>query len=344
MNLTIETIVNIIPIQFYAGEPFYAAEPGTSIRNTQVTTQDSMSATKKVFYDTTLLENARDQHIYEQFTQKTRISKSGSAEWRKFNTFGNADKLTEGMIPEGKDFGMTKLEAPVSQYGMYTSLSDRLMAESYDDIMFAAAEEMGASMGNTQDTLTRDVFLTGTSVIYAPNGTAEITDRATLTAACKITCKLILQAATWLKKHKAPRIDGLYNIVIHPSVTYDLIQDEEWKEFHKYTDTDPWKKGYVGEIYGCRVLEANTAPVIKGGAGGIAVYPCLAFGANAVGTIAVEGEDFRMITKTPEQVGGPLEQFGTVGYKGVHGGRVLYQDRLIRLECASSYSDVDEAN
>lgn len=329
----------IIDIQFFATD--------TSDRNVQVTTQTAsgkdMSATMKTFFDTNLLENAREQYLFEQFTEKTRI-KGGKAEWRKWNTFGNAEQLEEGVIPNGKDFGMTKIEADVNQFGMYTTISDRLEAESYDDVVFGASEEMGASMGNTQETLTRDIFLTGTSVIYAPNGETEITDRADIVAGCKLTPALILKAKTWLVKHKAPRIDGLYNIIIHPSVAEDLISTEEWKEFHRCSDTDPWKKGYVGEIYGFRVLEHNLAPIVKEGSGGIAVYPCLAFGGKAVGTIEPEGEDFRMIVKTAEEIGGPLEQYSTIGYKGVHGGRVLYDDRLVRIECASSYSSIDAAN
>lgn len=334
-------IIKTIDIQFFAGtEPFYATDPTASIRNTQVTTQDSLAATKKTFFDTTFLENARDQHIFEQFTEKTKISKSGAAEWRKMNTFGNADQLEEGKIPTGKALGMTKIEASVNQFGMYTTLSDRLMAESYDDVLFHAAEEMGASMGNTQDTLTRDIFLTTENSIFAN----EKTSRSQLTKTDKLTCQMILKAKTWLVKHKAPLIDGLYNVIIHPSVSYDLIQDEEWKEFHKYSDNDPWKRGYLGEVYGCRIIETNTAPVVKAGASGVAVYPCIAFGGKAVGTIEVSGEEFRMITKTPAEVGGPIEQFGTVGYKGVHGGAILYEDRLVLLECGSSYSDQDDAN
>lgn len=330
---------NIIDIQFFATTAFDA--------NVNVTTNAAsgkdMSPTMKTFYDTTLLENAKDQHVFEQFTKKTTIH-GNKVEWRKWNTFGNADKLTEGVIPKGKDFGMTKIEASTNQFGMYTTISDRLEAESYDDVIFGASEEMGSSMGSTQDTLTRDIYLTGTSVMYAPKGDTDTSTRAALTAECKLTPALILKAKTWLVKHKAPTIDGLYVMIIHPSVAEDLIQTEEWKEFHKYSDTDPWKKGYVGEIYGIRIIEANTAPVLEEGASNVAIYPCLAFGADAVGSVASEGEEFRMIIKSAGEIGGPLEQFSTIGYKGVHGGRVLYEDRLIRVECGSSYSAVDKAN
>ena len=50
----------------------------------------------------------------------------------------------------------------------------------------------------------------------------------------------------------------------------------------------------------------------------------------------------RDLIKTPEQAGGPLNQFGTIGVYFETGGAVLYEERLLRLECGSHYSDVDE--
>ena len=329
-------IFNLINLQYFA-------EVGPVQVTTQTGSGKDMSPTMKTYFDTALLVNAREQHIFEQFTKKTPI-KGNKAEWRKFNTFGNADQLTEGVIPTGKDFGMTKLVATVNQFGMYTTISDRLEAESYDDVMLGASEEMGASMGNPQDALTRDIFAPGTAVMYGEKGGTAAASRAAITADHKLTCSLILKAKTWLVKHKAPKIDGLYTVIIHPSVAEDLIRDEEWKEFHKYNDTDAWKKGYLGEIYGCRIIESNNAKIEKDGAGDVSVYHCYVFGAGAVGTVQPNGEDFRMIVKSSSEIGGPLEQYGTIGFKGCFAGKILYEDRLVRLEVGSSYSAIDEAN
>ena len=50
----------------------------------------------------------------------------------------------------------------------------------------------------------------------------------------------------------------------------------------------------------------------------------------------------QMIIKSPEQVGGPLDQFGTVGVYFETGGGVQYEESLLRVECGSYYSNVDE--
>ena len=80
-----------------------------------VTTQETMSPTMKTFYDTTLLENAREQMVFTQFGKKQPLH-GNKVEWRRFNTFEpSLNPLQEGVIPTGKTFGMTKIEAETSR-------------------------------------------------------------------------------------------------------------------------------------------------------------------------------------------------------------------------------------
>ena len=305
---------------------------------TQATTGADMSPTMKTFYDTALLENAREQMIFTQFGKKQAMH-GNKVEWRKFNTFAKAlTPLTEGVIPTGQTFGMTKIEAATTQHGDYVAVSDRLELEAYDDVIFGATEEMGAAEGETYDALTRNILVAGNSVAYA--GGKE--SRAALTATDVITPELVAKAATWLKKNKAPKIDGCYVAIIHPSVAFDLRNSEEWKEFHKYNDVDPIFKGEIGMLHGVRFVECNEAKVWKEGSA--AVYATLFLGKDAFGILDPEGEGMEMIVKTREQIGGPLNQFSTIGYKFCHGAKILYQERMLRLETGSSYSAIDEAN
>lgn len=307
-----------------------------------VTTQSGMSPTMKTFYDTTLLENAREAMVFTQFGKKQPIH-GGKVEWRKFNTFDKAlTPLQEGVIPTGKTFGMTKIEGEITQHGDYTAVSDRLELESYDDVIFGATEEMGAAEGETFDTLTRNILVAGNSVLYCPNGETEVDSRASLTKACILTPDIVNRAATWLKKNKAPKIEGSFVALIHPSVAYDLRNSDEWKEYHKYNDVAPIFKGEIGELHGVRFVEVNNGKIWSGTNG--AVYATLFLGKDAFGVIEPEGEGMEMIVKTKGQIGGPLEQFSTIGYKFCHGAKILYQERLLRVESGSFYSDVDEEN
>jgi N4-gp56 family major capsid protein len=303
-----------------------------------VTTQSSMSPTMKTFYDTTLLENAREKMVFTQFGKRQPM-KGNKVEWRKFNTFAKAlTPLTEGVIPSGQTFGMTNIEATTTQHGDFVAVSDRLELEAYDDVIFGCSEEMGAVSGETYDTLTRNILVAGNSVAYAGGKTS----RATLTDADVITCKLVNKTATWLKKNKAPLIDGSYVAIIHPSVAFDLREDDEWKEFHKYNAVDPIFKGEIGAIHGVRFVECNEAKVWD--VEGKKVYATLFLGKDAYGILDPEGEGMEMIVKTKDQIGGPLNQFSTIGYKFCHGAKILYHERMLRLESGSSLGAEDEAN
>ena len=78
--------------------------------------------------------------------------------------------------------------------------------------------------------------------------------------------------------------------------------------------------------------------------GPCAVYGTLFFGKDAFGVVDPEGMGMEMIVKDASQIGGPLNQFSTVGYKFETAARILYQNRMVRVESCSAYSGVDEAN
>ena len=157
-----------------------------------------------------------------------------------------------------------------------------------------------------------------------------------------LTPAVVNKAQTWLKKNKAPKIDGYYVALIHPSVAYDLRNSDEWKEYHKYSNVAPIYKGEIGDLHGVRFIETNEAKIWKDGDS--AVYATLFLGKDAFGILDPEGEGMEMIVKPKGQIGGPLEQFSTIGYKFCHGAKILYQERMLRVESGSFYSAIDEAN
>lgn len=323
------------------------AEPYSYNANTTSQTQSGqdMSPTMKAFYDTALLENARDVLVFNQFGDEQSI-KGNKVEWRKFNTFDKAlTPLTEGVTPSGQKFGMTKIEATTSQHGTYTTVTDRLELESYDDIIYGATEEMGASGGATLDTLTRNVLIQGNSVLYAPTSAGvEVTSRAGLDGTCLMTPQLVHRGATWLKKNLAPKINGCFVCLIHPSVAHDLTETDEWKSYHIHTNPTPIFKGEIGEMHGVRFVESNECKVHAKNAKGVATYDSIMLGYHAYGVIKPNGESMKMIIKPKEVAGGPLELYSTIGYKFCHGAKILYEERMLRIETSSSFGTADVEN
>ena len=322
---------------------------------------NTLAGELKTFYDTELLENARAELFYAQFAKKQPLPKNHgeTVEWRKFKTFERAAQLQEGVIPTGQTFGMSTKTGGIHQYGTYTSISDRLEMRAYDPIILAATEEMGASAAETQEVLIRDALLTNTNILYCDNvtvatgavvgtPTAPNEMEATAETMSMLTPDMIAKAVTLMKKNRAPRINGKYYAVVHPSVAYDLRKSKEWIEAHKYAAPEQLFNGEIGELHGCRFIENTFAPILGGeyaNKAGTQTYATYMFGKEAFGIIDPEGGALEMIVKTKEQVGGPLNQFSTVGYKlETNGATILYPERLLRVMCCSSFSATDEAN
>lgn len=327
----------------------------------------------KTFYDTELLENARTEMFYAQFGRKQRLPKNGGTtiEWRKFNTFDRASELKEGVIPTGQQFGSSSITASISQYGTYTSITDKLEMRAYDNVILAATEEMGASAAATQETLIRNALLVGTNVMYCDNvdvnGTvlSTPTSPATMGAGggssnsdgwALLTPTMVNKAVTKMKKDRVPRINGKYYAVIHPSVAYDLRQSKEWIEVHKYAATGEIFNGEIGELHGCRFIEDTFAPILgesyiysgsttyKNKSNGV-TYATYFFGKDGFGIVDPEGGGLEMIIHDKDEIGGPLNQFSTIGYKfETNGATILYPERVLRVMSVSSYSATDEEN
>lgn len=225
---------------------------------------NDLSPTMKTYYNTQLLENSRDQLFFSQFAKKQPLPKNGgnSVEWRKIDQFAPAMKpLTEGVTPDGNKVNMTKITAEIEQYGDYTTVTDRLDLEAVDPIIMMVTEEHGAQAGLTLDTLDRNEAIKGTSVMYAGGKTS----RYALTGNDIITGRDVNKWATFLKKMKAPKVQGNeYVAIIHPSVTEDLRNDPQWLEAHKYASPEEIFNGEIGKLHNIRFVESTNQKVYCG--------------------------------------------------------------------------------
>lgn len=319
---------------------------------------DDLSTLNRTFLDTTLLDNARDKLIYTQLGRHQPLpANSGmSIEFRRWRTLGRISQLTEGVIPTGKKLAQSAITATLAQYGDYVTISDLMDAHAIDDAKLGATEELGAAAGLTNDLLTRNVLLGGTQILYADAYSGSTyqstpsTEAALQTAlasyTCNLTPRMINKAVTALKKSaKGIAYSGNYYVaVIHPDVAEDLRNDPAWLEAHKYAEPEEIFSGEIGRLHGVRFMESNNAPVIKTAGQTYATYKTMFFAKDAFAVIDAEGGGMRTIIKTAAEIGGPLEQFGTVGTKFEMAAKILYQERMVTVWSGSSYSAVEEQN
>ena len=234
---------------------------------------NDLSPEIKAFYRTELLEEGKPNLVHTQFGAHRPLPKGNgkTIEWRRWDAFPKAmTPLTEGVTPDGNQINVSYVTQELRQYGDYTTLSDQLELTAVDDVVLEATDNHARSMALTIEHVTRNELLTGTNVAYAPKVAADgsrtaVTSRGQLDGSALLTPALTAQVANRLKLANAPRFDGSYVAIVHPSVASDLLTHPEFIETHKY---GPGVKsifdGEVGKLYGVRFVETTEAKVYRG--------------------------------------------------------------------------------
>ena len=319
---------------------------------------DDLTPTMKSFYKTGMLKNARPKLIYSQLGKKQALpARTGrTVEWRKMNTLPPVPELTEGVIPAGEKLGMIAITVALTQYGMYTPISDLLELHATDPILTEASEELGATGGKTNDKLVRNVLMGNTNLLFADayaSGSYDSTPAsksALLTAlaagkACDVTPDMINKAVTLLESMDVPKFDDdCYVCVLHPHVAYAIRRHPDWVDVVKYQAAKRIFRGEIGDLYGVRFITTTQAPIIKEEGDSKATYKTMVFGKDAFGVIDAEGGGMQTIFKSRKEVGGPLEQFCTIGIKFEMAAKILYQERMVTIWSGSPYSGTATAN
>lgn len=314
--------------------------------DTMTTGTDTLSAEMKTFYDGVLLDNAKPNLVHDQFGQKRPIpkGKGKTIEFRKYKKLPKAlTPLTEGVTPDPNSLAVTTVTATVKQYGDWISLSDVLILTAIDNNLSEAVILLGSQSGRTLDTVTREVINAGTNVLYAPKGNgAPVAKRTDLDGTCRVSVPLIMKAAAILKGADAVPYDRDYVGVIHPFVAYDLMMDEKWEEYNKYTTPENMYNGEVGRIGGVRFVTSTEAKIWAKAAAGntVSVFSTLIIGQNAYGVTDVEGGGLRTIVKQLGSAGtaDPLDQRASAGWKALKTAEILCDEYMVRIESSSSFS------
>jgi N4-gp56 family major capsid protein len=273
-----------------------------------------------------------------------------------------------------RQLALNRLSKNLSQYGQVIALTDILRATDLFNSLQQATKTSGLDMALWVDSVIRNVLIgsnlnaSGSSIGNgiestisnddAVNNTAGQTppgikvygNPATLTtqsfsalnsdltaANTTMTASAVLDSMTRLRRNRAPMINGGYVLATDPRVARDLMRDSDWLNASNYGNKgQPFYKGEVGSIYGCRVVQQTNSFVSTGSgtAGDEFVYQATPaggglgtgkdiiasffFGNEAFGIPALTGDDPLspriVITDTPDK-SDPLNQLVTVGVK-----------------------------
>ena len=269
---------------------------------------------------------------------------------------------------------LNSLSKSLAQYGQVIGLTDILRATDLFNSLQQATKTSGLDMALWVDSVIRNTLVgsnltaSGSSIGSASEGggTFDNSDAvntvassggvkvygnpATLTtqsfsalnsdttaANTTMTASAVLDSMTRLKRNRAPMINGGYVLATDPRVARDLMRDSDWLNASNYGNKgQPFYKGEVGSIYGCRVVTQTNSFVSTGSGtagdefvyqatsagGGLAVSKDIIasffLGNEAFGIPALTGDDPLspkiVITDTPDK-SDPLNQLITVGVK-----------------------------
>ncbi len=250
-----------------------------------------LTAEMKTFYDKALIQLVGPRLVHEQFGQKRPIPKNGgrSIEFRKFDNLDKATTaITEGVTPAGNKLKVSTVTADLEQYGDYIEQTDLLEMTAIDNTVVEATKKLADQAGRTMDTVVRDIINAGTCRQFCPDKDGNLpAAREEVAGDCLLTVKEVFKAAARLKKRNAPTVDGSYVGIIHPLVSFDLMQEagDQWVDVMKYAKPENILNGEIGKIGSVRFVETSEAKIF--GAKEIGVVASLGTGGDA-GKITLE--------------------------------------------------------
>lgn len=293
---------------------------------------------KAVMYE---LGGLKDDVLFK-FAEKTNFTPtSDEYSWRMYKDLPETtDHLIEGVTPEGLKYALVDFATKVYQEGNFVPLTDKMLKYGLDKQLAISGKLLGKNAKNRMRSLLAATVFNGLNVRYA-QGSAN---RAAVISGTKGITLADINAikADFVRRGVEPVEGGKYIFLASPEVIADIKNldgvNKSWIDVEKYGDQSGIINGEVGTFLGFRFIETNIVPVVSTN-----VHLCLAFGKEAFGAVAIDGEDaaggFEVIYKALGSSGSsdPLNQRGSLGWKhDGFGTRILRDEAMVRYECYSS--------
>lgn len=275
-----------------------------------------------------------------------------AGKWRRYENFDEqTTPLQDGITPEGMDQSVTDITATALQYGGFVRFTDKLKVTTIDNYLLKTQERLAYNMQKTLDTITKNVVIAGSNVIYP----GSITLRANITSSDLITVTMFQKAVRLLESndtmyytesmilptdgYNTSPIPEAYIAITHPRITYTLRQLSGFVSVEKYANPTQRLPGEIGAIGQVRIVQTTAAAVFTGaGSGSIDVYGTLIFGTDAFGAIDLNALTADLIINDIGSGGtsDPLRQRGTIGWKAAYAAKILNDNFMVRLESAAA--------
>lgn len=246
----------------------------------------------------------------------------------------NTTPLTEGTTPTPRALTQSTVVVDAAQYGDVVQLTDIAKVKAPLDIVDIASERIARQAAESIDKVSRDAIALGGTPVYQSGDTT----RAGLASTDLLLAADVMKLRAKMIAAKIPMgPDGLYKLLVHPYVAYDLRTEAvtsagAWIDVNRYAKPDSIMKGEVGTFHGFRVIEVNNAPTF---ASTTTVYASFGLG-DIKGWGAGELQSLSVYHTAPGGQGDELHQKESLGWKISFGVAPLNNSYYFRMESAAS--------
>lgn len=299
-----------------------------------MTVTTSLSNEMKTYYHRQLLTRALPNLVYSQTAVKTPlpIGLGKTVEFRRFEklTAVTTSLASEVTPPAETNLTVNVVNATVAEYGEFIKFSKLVQTTAYDDVLGQSGVLLGENMGESLDTIIRNVILPLASASSLNQMNPGNKARTALGAGDVMAYETLLRIRSTLATNRVKPLlgggVGRYLGIIHPNVTRQLFQDPDIKDIMKFAlnrgEGQPFFTGVLSiPMLGIDFVETDLAPsysiaAFAGGDPAVAVYATIVLGRECVGAVELDGISTDFIFKNIGSAGAadPLNQYGTVAW------------------------------
>lgn len=221
-----------------------------------------LSTQMKMVYSQYLIKDVGPNLIHAQFLEEEKLPANHGRiiEWRKWEDYPKrTEPIVEGVTPEPSKISSNHIHAVLSQYANWTPLTDLVQLQTIDNTLVEITEKLSDNAKRTLDTITREKMIEGCTNFAFAGGVDTIEK---LSGA--MTPKDVARMRIYLENKNAPTFDGDYVCIIHPTVSFDMItNDNQFIDVVKYNDPSRIFKGEIGKLYGVRFVKSTESKIVK---------------------------------------------------------------------------------
>lgn len=279
-----------------------------------------------VFYRRQFLRRSMPLMIHQQWGMMENMPAHAgdTIKWRRYaSPTAQTTILTEGEDPTPIMQSKTDLSAQVRPYGAYMKVSSYLDLTGENSDAAQRTRWLADQFRITIDTLCRVVISGTASNTTCSNGISVATDFNTQDIETVTETMLGNYAQYFYSNVAAGPNQGTSPIlpafagIAHTLVRNDIIDLTGFKYTNQYGSSGGIFEGEIGSVTDVRI--ALTQNAYTSGSN----YYLTIIGEEAYGNVRIESADEMLIHLRPDQVGSPLKQYSTYGWKAVYAAKIL---------------------